>query len=104
MTNSVGRLRAIVFSRTLTVKRACMLVVGLAAASLSGCVSAERQAALDKDECSAQGFTPASSEFTNCITSAGLRHEDARARQSLTMRQRHDQEVDDFLTSSRMAP
>jgi hypothetical protein len=85
-------------------KRARLIVLGLTAASLSGCISTERQAALDRDECSAQGFAPTSSEFSNCMASASLRHEDARARQSLAMRQRHEQEVDDFLSSSRIAP
>lgn len=85
-------------------KRLRVILVGLAAASLSGCVSTERQVALDKEECSAQGFTPTSSEFSNCMASASIRHEDARARQSLAMRQRHEQEVDDFLSSSRIAP
>ncbi|MFI4997205.1 MAG: hypothetical protein ACHQAQ_15665 [Hyphomicrobiales bacterium] len=81
-----------------------LMFLGFASCGLAGCVSPERQAAADRDQCQAQGLAPSTGAFSDCLAAAGARRDDAEARRALAMRQRHDQEVDDFLTSSSMHP
>jgi hypothetical protein len=80
------------------------LLLGIVACALVGCVSAERRMANDKEQCQAQGYAPSSAEFSNCLSAAAARHDEAEARQSLRMRQAHEQEVDNFLTSTSIIP
>jgi hypothetical protein len=72
--------------------------------SLAGCASTERQAAADRDRCTAQGLTPDSSAYVDCIAAASAAHADAEARQSDRMRQMQERGMDDFLNSSRTHP
>jgi hypothetical protein len=84
--------------------RLLVLMLGFAACGLSGCVSAEHRAAGDRRECEAQGYAPATSAFSACLAAASAGHDDAEARQSLRMRQVHEREVDNFLTSTSITP
>jgi len=74
------------------------------AVSLAGCASAERQAAADRDRCTAQGLAPDSSAYVDCVAAASAAHADAEARQSDRMRQMQERGMDDFLNSSRANP
>jgi hypothetical protein len=79
--------------------------IALTAFGLSGCLSTSRHTADDdRAECQAQGYAPGSKGFADCVVDAGARHDEAAARQDLGMRQMHDQEVDNFLTSTSIHP
>jgi hypothetical protein len=80
------------------------LLLAFVSCALVGCVSAERRAANDREECQAQGYAPSTSAFDNCLAAAGARHDEAAARQSLRMQQVHEHEVDNFLTSTSIIP
>jgi hypothetical protein len=81
-----------------------MLLFGFLSFALAGCISAEQRAASDREQCHAQGYAPSSAEFNNCLVGAAARHDEAEARQSARMRQAHEQEVDNFLTSTSIIP
>jgi hypothetical protein len=85
-------------------KLAYLLVMGIAFTLLSGCVSSQREAEADTQACSAQGFAPGSGAFTNCVTAAGIRRDDATSRQFDSMRRLHERDMDNFLGSSAFAP
>jgi hypothetical protein len=76
----------------------------LLAAGLTGCASAERQAAADRDRCAAQGLAPDSSAYVDCLAAASAAHADAETRQSDRMRQMQEHGMDDFLNSNRLSP
>jgi len=87
-------------------KRASFFALSLCLScfSLAACVSAGRQAAADRDRCAAQGLTQQSSAFDDCVAAASAGRREAEARQDLGMRQLHEHEVDDFLTSTSVHP
>jgi hypothetical protein len=79
------------------------LFLGIAL-GLAGCISAERRAADDRAQCEAQGLAPSTGAYADCIGTAAARHDDAEAKQQLRMRQVHEQEIDNFLTSTSPIP
>ena len=78
--------------------------LGLMAFGLGGCLSSRHSVAEDRAACQTQGYAPGSQGFEDCVVDAGARHDEAAARQDLGMRQVHEQEVDNFLTSTSMHP
>ena len=71
---------------------------------LAGCDPAERRLASDKEECAAQGLSPSTSAFEDCVAEANSRRRDPEARQSVRMRELQEQSMENFLHSQSAAP
>jgi hypothetical protein len=76
----------------------------LAFAGLTNCISSERRLASEKEECAAQGLTPSTSAFEDCVAEANSRQRDLEARQSARMRELQEQSMENFLHSQSAAP
>jgi hypothetical protein len=78
--------------------------MALAFAGLTSCISSERRLASEKEECAAQGLTPSTSAFEDCVAEANSRQRDLEARQSARMRELQEQSMENFLHSQSAAP
>lgn len=85
-------------------RRLVGLAMAVALNGLAGCVSPERGIASDKEECAAQGLSPSTSAFADCVAEANSRRRDAEARQSVRMRELQEQSMENFLHSQSAAP
>jgi hypothetical protein len=82
------------------------MALGIAATltGLTSCISSERRLASDKEECAAQGLSPSTSAFEDCVAEANSRQRDLEARQSARMRELQEQSMENFLHSQSAAP
>ena len=80
--------------------RFASLFGGLALASLTGCMSVERERANDRAQCQAQGLAPDSKAFEDCVATAGDRHRDVSERMQYAV----DQNMSDFMHSHSFNP
>jgi hypothetical protein len=82
------------------------MALGIAATltGLTSCISSERRLASDKEECAAQGLSPSTSAFEDCVAEANSRRRDSEARQSVRMRELQEQSMENFLHSQSGAP
>ena len=78
--------------------------MALAFAGLTSCISSARRLASEKEECAAQGLTPSTSAFEDCVAEANSRQRDLEARQSARMRELQEQSMENFLHSQSAAP
>jgi hypothetical protein len=80
--------------------RLASLLGGLALASLTGCMSVERELASDRAQCQAQGLSPDSKAFDDCLAVARDRHRDVSERMQYAV----DRNMSDFMHSGSFNP